>query len=85
MLRRNPFKRHRFPNEIILMAVLGIAGIRCRTAMSAISWPNVGFMLMQRRFIVGFRNLVPKSEIGLTGGIVAGVACNGMLTRHMPG
>lgn len=34
--------------------------------MFAISWSNVGFLLIQRRFIGGFRGLGSRSESGLT-------------------
>ncbi|SDE64688.1 hypothetical protein SAMN04488239_12615 [Ruegeria marina] len=79
--RKNPFKRHRFPREIILMAVRWY----CRYPLSC---RDVRDMLAERggrstlqRSIVGFASSAPKYASAPMGRIVPGEGFSGTSMR----
>lgn len=81
MTRRNPFKRHRFPHEVFLLAVRWY----CRYPLSC---RDVQDMLAERGITVDastvhrwVRKFGPESGNGRRPGTTPGEVCNGMLMR----
>lgn len=82
MSRRNPFKRHRFPREVLLLAVRWYCcyPLSCRDVRDMLAQQGGG-LLMLRRFTDGCESLAPKYGSGPEPGTAPGADCTGMSMR----
>lgn len=78
MSRRNPFKRHRFPREVILLAVRWYCRypLSCRDVRDMLA--ERALQLMPRRFTDGCKSLVPKSGSGPKPDTAPAADCKGI-------